>query len=145
MINYKEALDGEISTELEVLESMETNSEDYKIMIEGLTRLIDRSMELEKIEISKAQEAEKIKFEGEKIKNEGEKIKLETKKIKFEAEQAKTNKIFQWIGYGISAAGIVIPVAVTIWGTKVTLNFEKEGTVTTMMGRGFINKLLPKK
>lgn len=138
MINYKEALDGEISTELEVLESMETNSEDYKIMVEGLTKLIDRSMELEKIEISKAQEAEKIK-------NEGEKIKLETKKIKFEAEEAKTNKIFQWIGYGISAAGIVIPVAVTIWGTKVTLNFEKEGTVTTMMGRGFINKLLPKK
>lgn len=131
MINYKEALDGEISTELEVLESMETNSEDYKIMVEGLTKLIDRSMELEKIEISKAQEAEKIKNEAEKIK--------------FEAEQAKTNKIFQWIGYGISAAGIVIPVAVTIWGTKVTLNFEKEGTVTTMMGRGFINKLLPKK
>lgn len=124
MINYKEALDGEISTELEVLDSMETNSEDYKIMVEGLTKLIDRSMELEKIEISKAQEAEKMKFE---------------------AEQAKTNKIFQWIGYGISAAGIVIPVAVTIWGTKVTLNFEKEGTVTTMMGRGFINKLLPKK
>lgn len=131
MINYKEALDGEISTELEVLESMETNSEDYKIMVEGLTKLIDRSMELEKIEIGKAQEAEKIK--------------LETKKIKFEAQQAKTNKIFQWVGYGISAAGIVIPVAVTIWGTKVTLNFEKEGTVTTMMGRGFINKLLPKK
>lgn len=131
MINYKEALDGEISTELEVLESMETNSEDYKIMVEGLTKLIDRSMELEKIEISKAQEAEKIKNEAEKIK--------------FEAEQAKTNKIFQWIGYGISAAGIVIPVAVTIWGTKVTLNFEKEGTVTTIMGRGFINKLLPKK
>lgn len=131
MINYKEALDGEISTELEVLESMETNSEDYKIMVEGLTKLIDRSMELEKIEISKAQEAEKIKNEAEKMK--------------FEAEQAKINKIFQWIGYGISAAGIVIPVAVTIWGTKVTLNFEKEGTVTTMMGRGFINKLLPKK
>lgn len=131
MINYKKALDGEISTELEVLESMETNSEDYKIMVEGLTKLIDRSMELEKIEISKAQEAEKIKNEAEKMK--------------FEAEQAKTNKIFQWIGYGISAAGIVIPVAVTIWGTKVTLNFEKEGTVTTMMGRGFINKLLPKK
>lgn len=131
MINYKEALDGEISTELEVLESMETNSEDYKIMVEGLTKLIDRSMELEKIEISKAQEAEKIKNEAEKMK--------------FEAEQAKTNKIFQWIGYGISAAGIVIPVAVTIWGTKVTLNFEKEGTVTTMLGRGFINKLLPKK
>lgn len=131
MINYKEALDGEISTELEVLESMETNSEDYKIMVEGLTKLIDRSMELEKIEISKAQEAEKIKNEAEKMK--------------FEAEQAKTNKIFQWIGYGISAAGIVIPVAVTIWGTKVTLNFEKEGTVTTMMGRGFINKLFPKK
>ena len=124
MINYRTALDERISTEIEVLQSMETNSDDYKIMVEGLTKLIDRSIELEKIEVTKVQEAEKIKLE---------------------AKQAKDNKISQWIGYAINVAGIVIPVAVTIWGTKVTLNFEKEGTITTMSGKGFASRLFPKK
>lgn len=45
----------------------------------------------------------------------------------------------------LSAAGIALPLLVTIWGTKVSLKFEEEGTFTTIMGRGFINKLLPKK
>ena len=45
----------------------------------------------------------------------------------------------------ISIGGIVLPVAVTIWGTLKSLKFEESGTVTTIMGRGFINKLLPKK
>ena len=45
----------------------------------------------------------------------------------------------------ISAAGIIIPSLLTIWGTFKTFKFEQEGTVTTIMGRGFINKLLPKK
>ena len=45
----------------------------------------------------------------------------------------------------LTASGIVIPTAVTIWGTIKSIEFEKEGTITTIMGRGFINKLIPKK
>jgi hypothetical protein len=45
----------------------------------------------------------------------------------------------------LTAAGIVIPTGVTIWGTFKSFKFEQEGTITTIMGRGFINKLLPKK
>jgi hypothetical protein len=45
----------------------------------------------------------------------------------------------------MGAAGIVLPLLVTIWGTKVSLKFEEEGTFTTIMGRGFIQKLLPRK
>jgi hypothetical protein len=45
----------------------------------------------------------------------------------------------------IGAAGIVLPLIVTIWGTKVSLKFEEEGTITTQMGRGFIQRLFPKK
>ena len=29
--------------------------------------------------------------------------------------------------------------------TLTSLKFEEEGTVTTIVGRGFVNKLLPKK
>jgi hypothetical protein len=57
-------------------------------------------------------------------------------------EEEKKDRLIKNI---ISAAGIVLPLVVTIWGTKVSLEFEKEGTFTTIMGRGFINKLLPKK
>lgn len=45
----------------------------------------------------------------------------------------------------ISVAGIVLPIAVTVWGTLFTTKFEEAGSYTTIMGRGFINKLLPKK
>lgn len=45
----------------------------------------------------------------------------------------------------IAIAGIVIPSVLTIWGTLKSFEFERDGTVTTIMGRGFINKLLPKK
>ena len=45
----------------------------------------------------------------------------------------------------IGAAGVVLPLVVTIWGTKVSLKFEETGTVTTQMGRGFIQRLFPKK
>ena len=58
---------------------------------------------------------------------------------------AEDEKRDRRIKNGITIAGIVIPSLITIWGTIKSLNFEKEGTVTTIMGRGFINKLLPKK
>jgi hypothetical protein len=54
----------------------------------------------------------------------------------------KKDRLFKNI---ISAAGVVLPLIVTIWGTKVSMQFEKEDSFTTIMGRGFIQKLLPKK
>lgn len=60
--------------------------------------------------------------------------KLEMKK--FEAD--RRDRLIKNI---ISCAGIGFPLMVTIWGTLVSLNFEKEGVVTTGAGRGFISKL----
>ena len=45
----------------------------------------------------------------------------------------------------LTLLGIAVPTVVTIWGTNKSLKFEETGSVTTIMGRGFINKLLPKK
>lgn len=60
--------------------------------------------------------------------------KLEMKK--FEAD--KRDRLMKNI---ISCAGIGLPLIVTIWGTIVSLNFEREGVVTTGAGRGFVSKL----
>lgn len=64
--------------------------------------------------------------------------KLEMKK--FEAD--KRDRLVKNI---ISCAGIGLPLLVTIWGTLVSLNFEKDGIVTTGAGRGFISKLFNSK
>ena len=71
------------------------------------------------------------------------------KSSKFEEElkkkQMEEDRLHRIITTGITVAGIVIPSVITIWGTIKSFEFEREGTITTIMGRGFINKLLPKK
>lgn len=127
-MNTRTLLRDEIQNELEELRKMELGNEKYKVTVDGLTKLIDRSIEFEKIDI---QSKERI---------EDRNIDLEFKEKENIDEQKD-----RLIKNGIAVAGIVIPAALTIWGTIVSLNFEKEGTVTTTIGRGFINKLILKK
>lgn len=118
----------EIQNEFEDLKQMELGSETYKTTVDGLTKLVDRAIEMEKME-SELQE---------RIDNRETDNDLKLKQMKDE----KTNR---FVTNAIAIAGIVIPSILTVWGTMKTLKFEEEGTVTTIMGRGFINKLLPKK
>lgn len=127
-MNTRTLLRDEIQNELEELRKMELGNEKYKVTVDGLTKLIDRSIEFEKIDIQS------------KERMEDRNIDLEFKEKENIDEQKD-----RLIKNGIAVAGIVIPAALTIWGTIVSLNFEKEGTVTTTIGRGFINKLIPKK
>ena len=122
--DVKEQLDTAISSELDALATIDVGSEAYKTTVDGITKLIDRRNEMDKIDL----EVQKQKISEEK-----------------EKELNDFNKKNQLITHAISIGGILIPVFVTIWGTYKTLKFEETGTVTTIMGRGFINKLLPKK
>lgn len=62
-----------------------------------------------------------------------------------ELEKSKDSKIDRYVTNGIAIAGIIVPSLITIWGTLATFKFEEDGTVSTVIGRGFINKLLPRK
>lgn len=127
-VNVETWLDDEIETEFEKLSTMEVGSEKYKATLDGLTKLMDRKIEMIKIENDCEDKAATRKSE-EAAKSQ-------------QLEEDKKDRLIKNI---ISAAGVILPLFVTIWGTKVSLEFEKEGTFTTIMGRGFINKLLPKK
>ena len=63
----------------------------------------------------------------------------------FKSQQMEDERKDRLVRNGITIASIVIPTAVTIWGTLKSFKFEETGTVTTTIGRGFINKLIPKK
>lgn len=121
-------LQEEITDELEQLHKMELGSDQYRGTVEGITKLMDRAIEMERFDLER-----RDKIEGRQEEND---LKLR------ELNDERINRLTQ---NAIAAVGIIVPTAVTIWGTIKSIEFEKEGTITTIMGRGFINKLLPKK
>lgn len=127
-MNIETLLYDEIETEFEKLRTTEYGSEQYKVTVDGLTKLMDRAIEMEKVTNDCNDKAANREIE--------QNIKL---------QQLADDKKDRLVKNIIGGAGVVLPLLLTIWGTKVSLEFEKEGTFTTIMGRGFINKLLPKK
>ncbi len=118
MAKIENLLETEIQDEFEKLsEIKEVGSDQHIKAVEGVAKLLDRAIELDKLD-------------------------YERKEKKLQMEEDKKDRL---IKNCLTAAGIVIPSVITIWGTLKSLRFEQEGTVTTIIGRGFINKLLPKK
>jgi hypothetical protein len=127
-MNIEHLLYDEIETEFEKLRTTEPGSEKYKVTVDGLTKLMDRAIEMEKVNVD-CEDKAKIRESEQLMKQQ-------------QMDDDRKDRLVKNI---IGAAGIVLPLIVTIWGTRVSLKFEEEGTFTTIMGRGFINKLLPKK
>ena len=128
IMSMKTLLNEEIENEFKLLGKMQPGTEEYKTTVDGLTKLVDRAIEIDK------------------ANNENrEKIELREFDEQFRLIQAGSESRDRLIKNCIAIAGIVIPSVITIWGTVKSIEFEKEGTITTIMGRGFINKLLPKK
>ena len=127
-MSIKTLLEVEIEDQFDKLSEMEKGSDEYKATVDSAIKLTDRMIELEKLEDERLDKEQSRKFDSE--------LKLS------EVKEDRKDRI---IKNCISAAGIVLPIIVTVWGTKTSLKFEEEGTITTSIGRGFINKLLPKK
>lgn len=115
--NVETLLHDRIDTVSAELEKAKPGSPEHTALANEYAALMDRAIEMDKVDID---------CEDKIAAREDEKKDRLVKNI-------------------LGAAGIVLPLVVTIWGTKVSLKFEEEGTFTTIMGRGFINKLLPKK
>ena len=142
----RQLLEDEISAEFNTLQDMELGSEPYKTAVDQLTKLMDRSISLDKLDNEsddKVKDRESdMNYKTEQLANDKE---YRDSDIALRKEQMNNDKRDRLIVNIITAAGIIIPSFITVWGTYKTLKFEEQGTVTTIMGRGFINKLLPKK
>ena len=128
MTNIETLLHEEIQDGFDALSKMERRPEIHKTTVDEVAKLFDKAIEIEKIEVEAKEKAK------------AREIEASLKRVQME-EDRKDRRFKN----GIAVGGIVLPLAVTIWGTFKTLKFEEEGTVTTIMGRGFINKLIPKK
>lgn len=114
----KTLLDDVIVSNIRRIKELEVGSEERKALIKETIELIKCKNETEKLEHDCDENTRKRE------------IDYDLKK-----KQTRDEKIDRWVKNGIAIAGIVIPVTVTIWGTIVSINFEKEGTFTTSAGR----------
>lgn len=121
-------LNEEIRQELEELSKMEVGTDSHRSAVDGVTKLMDRAIELEKIDVQHELESDKQEFER-RVKH-------------MQMAEDRKDRLIKNI---ITIGGILVPAVITIWGTCATINFEKEGTITSTAGRKFFNRLFPSK
>lgn len=119
-MSIKSVLNEEIVSEVKELSGLIPGTEEHRIATDSITKLYDRAIELEKLEQAR-----------EKEEND----------ISIREQQQADNKCDANVRNAIAIAGIAVPALLTVWGTFKTFKFEETGTVTTMFGRNFINKL----
>ena len=112
-MNVTTKLNVEIDEKLDELNKLTLGSQEYSAAVTDLTKLMDRSIEIEKLEVSETQ--------NEKQMKEGRKSRM-VKNV-------------------IDVGSIVLPLVVTIWGVKASLYFEDKNTVTTTVGRKFMDRI----
>ena len=107
----------EIDKRFDDLAELDPSSKEYSAAVDSVTKLMDRAIEIEKIEASETHNEKQMK------------------------EDRKSRLVKNCIDVG----SIVLPLAVTIWGAKASFKFEETGTITTGIGRKFMDKLISKK
>ena len=124
-MTIKTLLRDEIKEEIEELNKMEVGSEEYKVTVDGLVKLVDRFNEIEKSENERLDRVESREMEHE--------LKL---------QQMKEEKKDHFIKNLLTGISITSGVSVAVWGTLVSMKFEKEDSFTSLLGRGWVNKTI---
>lgn len=111
-----ELLQEELELEIDELSKIEVGTDTYRTAVDGVTKLADRVIKIKELEAE---------------------TEIKQKELDEEKKDRKIKNI-------LTGLGIAVPTGVTIWGTLKSLKFEETGTVTTSVGRQFINKLFKK-
>lgn len=107
----------EIDDRFDKLAELDPSSKEYSAAVDSVTKLMDRAIEIEKLEMTESQ-------------NE---------------KQLKEDRKSRLVKNCIDAGSVILPLAVTIWGAKASFKFEETGTITTGIGRKFMDKLISRK
>lgn len=127
-MGIKNILRDEFEKELKELSRMQIGTEQYKITVDGITRLSDRIIELEKLESENA------------VKDFENIVRTEEQDLK--REQLKSEKRDRAIKNVITVGTAVLSVAVYALAFIASTNFERDGSFTTEGGKNSIRQLL---
>lgn len=124
-MEIKTMLEEEIKHRLKDLGDMETADEDYGSAVDKVAKLVDRKIEMDKLDIERTEKVENQKIEQD-----------------FKERQMKEEKIDRLTKNILAGANLAIGAGMFIWGTVASINFEREGTFTTTAGRKNVNRVL---
>ena len=106
-MHTNDALRVEIDREINGLKNMEVGSEQLSAAVNDVTKLIDRKIEMDRAETEAYERAEERKAE-------------------------QKNRL---IGYGITIGTTLLGTLVTVSCFHKSMEFEKTGTITTLVGK----------
>lgn len=115
----------EFESELEELSKMEVGTDTYRATVDGVTKLADRIIEIDKIE-----------------KENSVKIDTQEQEYTIKAQQLKDEKKDRFIKNCIAIGTFVGGVLVYGLAFIASTNFEREGTLTTEGGKSSLRQLL---
>ena len=115
-MNMKTILETEIEERSAKLSKLEPGTKEYSDAVDGLAKLIDRRIEIEKLEMSEAQ----------------------SEKQMIEERNARWLKIASDLLLGIGGLGL------TLWGAKASFRFEEKGTITSQAGKKLMDRIFRK-
>lgn len=124
-MSVKNLLDDEIRNELENLGKEAIGSDNYKANLDGVTKLLDRKIEIEKLEMEHLDRSDSIVNEAI-----------------LKRAQLKEEKKDRMIKNVITIGTFVGSAALYVFAFVASTNFEREGTFTTEGGRGALRNLL---
>lgn len=124
-MSIKHDLIEEFTNQLGEVGKMEVGTEKYKIAMDGVTKLADRIIEIEKCE------AENDIADETRISNELSK-----------SEELRIDKRDRIIRNTIEAVKVIGGFGLTAWAFVAAMNFEKEGVLTTEGGKSALRSLL---
>lgn len=127
-MNIENKLHEELVAEFEELSGMEVGSDQYKTTVDGIAKLMDKAIEMERLD-------------------QEDKDKTETRDREYELKlkQMAEDRKDRLVKNGLTAASIFGGFVLTVWGALKSWKFEETGTVTSSAGRKFINNLFFKK
>lgn len=132
----KTQLENEVKIEIDNLEQMTLGDKTYEVVVDGIAKLTDRVIKMKELEIVAIEKEKRMELEAKKAEDE----RVEKEK------QRKDEFIDKVVKNTLTGVSVVGGFAITVWGALASFDFEKDGKIiSTMMGRGFISKLLPKK
>ena len=106
------------------LKKIQVGTEEYKSTVDGLTKLLDRAIEIDKIN-SEIQN---------NTKNRQSETNIELEKIEYDRKD-------RIIKNCLTAASIVCTAGITVWGSLKSWKFEETGVVTSGPGREFMKRI----
>ena len=115
----------EIESEFKELSKITPGGDEYRVAVDGITKLMDRAIEMEKNEVDRQDRIDARDSENE-----------------FKTKQMEDERKDRFVKNLLTGVGTIGGLVVTIWGAKKAWKFEETGTVASPVGRSFINKLI---